>query len=72
MARAQRGFSSLLSATWFIRQASARGSLTKLLLIEKSYRLNPKVLLYSRNVSSYGPTITRLATKLRQTKGGVQ
>src|SRR5258708_38092771 len=72
MMRARGSSSFPPSTAWSVRQVTARASLSKKLLIEKLYRLHPKFSLYSWNGSSYGPTITRLATKLRQTKGRIK
>jgi hypothetical protein len=54
------------------RPATARTILSNFPAIEKPYQFHSKLLLYSWNDSVYGPTLTRLATKLRQTKGGLQ
>jgi hypothetical protein len=54
-------------AIWFIRQITARATLSKHLLIEKPYRLNPKLLLYSWKISSYGLTTACPASTLWQT-----
>src|SRR5579862_7298749 len=68
-----RARGSILSPPLFafsIRQANIRTGLSKHPHIEKPDRFDPKLLLYSGNRSSYGPTTTRLAMKLRQIKGG--
>jgi hypothetical protein len=64
-------FSLALSA-WSVRPATARTILSNFPAIEKPYQFHLKLLLYSWSDSVYGPTLTRLATKLRQTKGGLQ
>ena len=60
-------FSSLPLAAWSVRQVSAPAGLSKHLLIEKTYCLNPKLSLSSWNISSYGPIAACLALTLRQT-----
>jgi len=70
--RARGSISSPPSAARSVRPVTARTTLLKFPAIEKPYRPHSKLLLYSWNDSVYGPTLTRLATKLRQTKGGLQ
>jgi hypothetical protein len=68
----QGNFSSLRPAVGSIQQVADCVSLSNRSLIEKPDRLNPKFSLSSFKLSSYGPTITRLAVKLWQTKDGLQ
>jgi hypothetical protein len=68
---AQGGYPSLPAAVSSASAIRTRASLFTSLLIEELNPLHSKVLLYSRKRSGYGPTITRLAMKLWQTKEGL-
>jgi hypothetical protein len=69
---AQGNIFSLGLSAWSVLHVNVRARVSKRACIEKPYRINPKLSLYSWNASVYGPTLTRLATKLRQTKGGLK
>jgi hypothetical protein len=68
----QGNFPSLPLPIQSIHQVAGRVSLASRPPIEKPDRPHSKLSLSSDKISSYGPTITRLAVKLWQTKDGIR
>jgi hypothetical protein len=67
---ASKGFYSLPPVAQLGAAAATRATLQASAYIEKHNHSNPNYLLSLPKVTSYGPSIIGLASKLRQTKGG--